>query len=79
MHYRYTKLPHCLHISKGIQLVAKFYSSNPQVFLVDLYGPSLNHGYMKKKNNPFKQKKRVSLSLRFNGHFPGEPGLAVVY
>jgi len=26
-----------------------------------------------------KQVMKVSLSLRFNGHFPGEPGLAGVY
>ena len=27
----------------------------------------------------YKQVMKVTLSLRFNGHFPGEPGLAGVY
>jgi len=52
-----------------------------QVLFYDNFGkyqPIYNNSFAGESRNE-QQMKTVHISLRFNGHFPGEPGLAGVY
>jgi len=49
------------------------------IYIADLQGSDMMDDLAGVKNYSAKVCISLSLSLRFNGHFPGEPGLAGVY